>query len=502
MSAITAYNNKNLTGSRTLNWDTLGAFRNCPFDVIKCIFFFLTTPKDLYSASLCNWSFQRVSASCDLWKSPAVVTPGKMKFHAGHGSFNMTMLENKQFCNFLNDSLFLCQSVDDHTLEIWDLKTKKLMVSQPHTKEIIFCSEISKNRFIIVDANKIYICSFKHEVKAPFTILAKHEDNGKKSLIEHVEDRLIVGYENGDIKIFDLRALDKPLILSGGHTKSISFLGAIGNYLVSRCKDVMKIWDLNSKNSVQKFPPTFDLVGDCLYYFDQEKKSIVAYNVKEQRTELELKADGVKNILSIDVKGEHLVVKAKINHEFVFHIWNLKTHESTSVSMKKKYVSHWDLIDNRIYIGFKDGDIEIYNLKLKFVKLLKGHTTEITCFNVVGNCLISGAQRTEDGLNNDSTVRIWDLEKQKCIACLPKLFDSIVSLMMVDNCLIIRFDKMHFKASRTVLDSSSVSSLNFTDTVLSPSTLICDFDGALIPGNNSNVVYRTIKSVISFIKNF
>jgi hypothetical protein len=490
MSSITSYNkNKDVKGStsieKPIDRSNLGGFSPVPSEIIRHILSFLPY-NNFRRSSFINRFFYHITTNMPLWNDPIAISAEKVAYHVGHKSFDIKSLPNKRFLIFLNDDQFLCQSLSDDSIEVRDLKSKELIAMQPHTKSITFCSKIEENRFVIIEGNTINICTFKIKDEEPFKVLYKYVHKGKISLREHAGNLLCVGYENGNIEIFNLKSNEKPITLTGGHQKPISSLRVLGNHLISGSSDAATIWNLECSKSIYAFPTSaFTISGDYLYYHDREKRTIIVYNLKKKE-QFELTGDKIDNILSLDVKGNHLIAKIKVNYEIFFQIWDLKTKETWSISMKNKSVSHCEVIDERLFVGFLDGDIKIYNLHLELVGTLKGHTSEITCFKLLAGYLFSGAKQRSEELLPEATVKIWNLETQKYLASLP-LTDSITRFTLADNCLFVQHRQRFVSIDAPGLES----------------TTIWDFGVALVPPKeNSNIIKRTFKGAISYIKNF
>jgi len=198
---------------------------------------------------------------------------------------------------------------------------------------------------------------------------------------------LFLGLRNGIIQVWNLTT-NRCMVELSGHKSFIRCLYKEGNQLFSGSwDDSIKVWDLTT--------------NQCILTLTKCECSIV----KE--------GDLLFSSYRASIKIWDLSTSQCIN--------DLREHDSNVSCLDKK--------DNRLFSGFADGVIKVWDLSnssnIRCIATLVGHEHAIRCFHKAGNLLFSGSW--------DGVIKVWDLTTTQCLATLAGHHYPVIFLYKEGN---------------------------------------------------------------------
>ncbi len=302
-----------------------------------------------------------------------------------------------------------------------------------NVKSIVACSELCKEWNVLTQNDTLWhilfdrdyssdnskqITNFKEAYKRLYFNLTKGvftTDVFQKypSVVEKMaiaDGRFFCAIDN-EIKILDLKRGVCTAAL--GHATKVQAFTITDDKLFSSADRIIKVWDLKTGTCMHTFngPSEFSALastGGKLYAGDIGGR-IMIFDLETKTCTLVSEAhdNGVWCLAIADAK----LFSSGSDH--AIKDWDLKTGncidtiEGNSLAVSVLAIAHTKLFAASRYVS----RIEILDLETgKWTSKLEGHTGGVTSLVIAYNRLFSGSV--------DNTIKIWDLETEKCTATL------------------------------------------------------------------------------------
>lgn len=236
---------------------------------------------------------------------------------------------------------------------------------------------------------------------------------------------LISGFNDGSIKIFDLKIKKFMIEIEGVQKKNTFFTQPSLNYnfqiqnnfLYSTTENSIHIWDLNTKKCVAQlndhtgYITAIQLKGDTLYSASWDK-TIRIWNINSGQCIAILEESGP--VVCLKIK-DNLLFSA--TRKGMIKVWDLITRQCINTrpmpsirQFKEPHVCSLEVGDSLLYIGLSNGDIEIWDPKFKLCRILhaKEGSSAVTCLKGIGTFLFSARM----SMQKTSRINIWNRIKE------------------------------------------------------------------------------------------
>jgi len=262
------------------------------------------------------------------------------------------------------DSLFIQQSYNKSTLYLNKTfgKAKNTILNGSHLGvKFVDISEVN-NILAIVDYNgTIKILNYKNN-----KVLKEIKPKSKTTAIILTNEKLILGFENGEINIYSLNG--KDVYKNKIHEASIADIKYYGNKLVSICQDgKLKILELKEKLEIIKEVGLKKTLTKLEVSPNNKKLAIGTFNgeilILETKTLKILKTyTHHKNIIT-QLKFFDNIRLLSSSFDRKINITNIDTDNYKNLINVKYYIMNFDINKSKFIYSLRDGTMNYLNLK-------------------------------------------------------------------------------------------------------------------------------------------
>jgi WD40 repeat protein len=253
----------------------------------------------------------------------------------------------------------------------------------------------SDNRLIVTNYDRINMCNLQTGKWDTLPDM-NYRNEFINCIVKLPDDRIVVGLNNGSLKIWNPQTEIYDLIFKG-HDKAIYYINTFCDecdnlLLISGSHDsTIKIWDLTN--------------GNC--------KTVITNMVR---------ADRLFSVLP----DKRLLIQSCNDSVCKIKIWNLKNKEYDIIfDINFVLFCHFLLPNGQMATGLNNGKIKIWDTHtMSEVQTLTGHSKYVECIAVLPDGrLISGSV--------DRTIKIWNLQTGECDNTLTGHTNTVYYLAVI-----------------------------------------------------------------------
>ncbi|CAF0763229.1 unnamed protein product [Brachionus calyciflorus] len=281
------------------------------------------------------------------------------------------------------------------------------------------------------------------------------------------------GHIDGTISLWNLLSLD-IVLSSRNHFDQVSSIIKINDSVfVSASLDrTILFWNTTNLKVIKKWEDS-DPIEILVYYNNRSLIMSTSFNGSGLLKARDISTGSIKFQKKFDSKitafekipnGEYIIAYQNILEADSFFDRNqtAKTIKLESNIQSLKYVSY-----QQVACGFSTGQISIINsTSLSILENISAHSMNVTCFDILDNCLYSGSL--------DKSIMVWEMSiYPSSILTLNYHSDGLINIKVFEEV----YETMDSNSSNATTGSSQYSQTTTSQTLYNNSSKIDDFIG-------------------------